>query len=240
MSVLAVTAGIAAAKMIAGAIGQHRAKKKGEKAEKEINETAVAQGKELQKGVDSQVQAERDLANEYAGQTSISPETQYARNQSERATSSAIDKAVRTGGSSTEIMNMVSALSSKGQNQAQKISAAEAERRKAASVASKSHALRAAQAGLAGKQMQIGLQDKAYQKTLQKQSQINQAVSQNVNYYADALGDIGSAYLYSDIYGSGASGGGVGGKELAVSKVVNSVGKRKKAGGVVNNEDWAD
>lgn len=196
-----ISVGVTVASVAAKGISAHRAKKKAKKqnkaSEKEIAAQTEAQSKELQKGVDQQVQAEKDLQHEYEGQSSISPETQYTRNQSERATSSAIDKAGRTGASAGEIMNMVSGLTARGQLQGQRISAAESQRRKEAQVAAKSQAVRAAQTGLAGKQAQIQLQDKGWAKTQNKQSMNNQAAAMNNAATQGMINDIGGMALYA-------------------------------------------
>ena len=195
MSLIAIAAATAGAKIIGGEIAKQVAKKKGRKAEAEINKQTAAQSKELAGQYEAKQQAEKDLGNIYKGMESISPETQYARNANERGTATAIERATRSGASTSEIMNMVSGLTSKGQQATERISASEASRRKEAAVAAGTQAVRAAQVGLAGKEAQIQLQDKAYQKTLQKQAQINQAVGQNYNFYASALGDLGSAAM---------------------------------------------
>jgi hypothetical protein len=193
-----VAIGVAGVSLVTGIITSSSANKKKKKAEREIKKQKAEQAKELQKGVDAKMRTEKDLANEYAGQAVISPETQYARNLSERGTASAIDKAMRSGSSNTEIMNMVSGLTARGQLEGQKISASEAERRKRAMVASKGAAINAAETGLAGTQAQIGLQDQAYAMTMQKQQQINEAAAQNNAYYSGMAADIGAAYAYNN------------------------------------------
>ena len=216
-------------------IGAQRAKKKArsaqKKADKQIKERTAKQSKELQKGTDAQVRAEKDVANVYEGMTSISPETAYARNQSERATSSAIDKAMRSGSSTGEIMNMVSGLTAAGQNQGQKISAAEETRRKQAMVAAKMQSARAAAAGLAGKQAQIDLEDKAYGMTENKNQQINQAAAQNYAAFSGMVDDIGSIGMMA----GGAMGeGGMGVNELTATNVGGKVKGQRGAGNPYN------
>ena len=193
----AITGGVALANAIGGAIAKRRAKKKGDKEAKKIQAEKAVQGKELQKGYDAQALAEKDLQRELEGQAVISPETQYARNASERATASAIDKATRTGSSTSEIMNMVSGLTSKGQLAGQRISASESERKNRARVASKTAGIKAAATGLAGKQAQIDLKNQARGQELQSRGLISQSTGEMFNLISGAVGDIGAAYLYS-------------------------------------------
>lgn len=221
---------IAGAKVAGGLISKKRAKKKGAEAEAEINAQTAVDSAELQKGIDAQQRAEKDLGNVYEGMTSISPEAQYARDQSERGTSSAIDKAMRSGSSTGSIMNMVSGLTAQGQRQGQAISAQENARRREAAVAAKGQGIKAAQTGLAGKQAQIALKDKAYGRTMQKQDQINRASAQNYNFYSGALGDLGSAFMMNKMYGGGIDPvTGVGTPGMSLGKEWQSIfGKGKK------------
>ncbi len=184
--------------MITGLIIDADAKKKKKKAEKEIRAQKEADGKELQKGIDAKIRAEKDLANEYEGQAVIDPELQYSRNQSERATASAIDKATRSGASGTEVMNMVSGITARGQMSGQRISAEGNARRRQARAQSKGAAIQAANSGLAGKQAQIDLRDQTYNMVMQKQQQINQTAAQQNDYYTGIIRDVGGGVMMND------------------------------------------
>lgn len=208
-----VATGVAAVSAIGGAIAKRRAKKKGDKEAKKIRAEKAIQGKELQKGYDAQVRSEKDLANELEGQALISPETTYARNASERATASAIDKAGRTGASTSEIMNMVSGLTAKGQMAGERISANESTRKGRARIASKTAGIQAARTGLAGKQAQIDLKNEARGQELQSRGLISQSTGEMFNMISGAVGDIGAAYLYSN-----GGGGGMGEVDIPVYK----------------------
>jgi len=225
LAVAGITSGI---KLIGGLIAKRSAKKKGRKAEAEIKAQTDAQAKELAGATADQQRAFMDTKRAYEGMTSISPETQYARKASERKASSNISRATRAGANSTEIMNQVAGITAAQQSDAERISAQEETRRRGATVASKGEAVKAAQAGLAGKQMQINLQDKAFQRTMQKQGQINQTTAQDYNFFSGALGDLASASMMDQMYGGGVDP--VTGASLPGKGIGSGWGKRKSSG----------
>ena len=197
MSWIAVGTTVASvgSKVISGAVAKKKAKKKAAKEEKKLKAQADVQQKEMAAGYQNLQQAHKDAQNQLKGQTSISPEAQYARNTSERATASAIERATRSGGSAGEIMNLVSGLTAKGQQNAQELSVGEEARRKEAQSAAAQQAIEAAQAGLAGKQAKLGIDDSTYGKIMQTSTAINQAQGEWANYMGDAIGDAGSSIM---------------------------------------------
>lgn len=198
------------AKLIGKGVAKRKAKKARKKAEAEIAKKTVEQKAEVAKGYAAQEGAEKDLAHVYEGASSIDPEAAQARDDNERATQSAVDKATRAGASSTEIMNMVSGLTGQGSQRARGISAETHNRRQQAMIAAKQQGVRAAQVGLAGKQAQVAVEDKGFSLTEMKNQQINQAAAMDYQATSDAINDAGGMAMMG-INGMNSSGTGTSG-----------------------------
>ena len=195
MSMLAIAAATTAAKLIGGAINKSNSKKKRQDAENNINAETAIESAGLSDKYGKLQQAETDLGNVYEGQTSISPEAKFARDVSERQASAQINRAIRTGKSSGDVMAQAAGAASQNQQNQNQIGAQEAARRREAQRMAKAQGIRAAQSGLAGQEAQINLKDKAHNRKMSEYNMINQQAAQNYDYFSGAVGDLGSAAM---------------------------------------------
>jgi hypothetical protein len=203
MSLIALGIGTAAAKIGGGIF----ASKKSKKENKKIEEQTAVRTKEEKAAVDAatkdQQRAIRDQANIAKGATSFSPEAKYAQDLNERAASQAIHQSIKGGRSSNEIMGNVAKITSQQQNVGERIGAAESGRRRGAEAQVGALGVQEANVGKQGELEKIGISDKTRSQSLQEQALSNQAIAQNYNYFAGALGDLTGAFMYQDMYGGG-------------------------------------
>lgn len=229
-----VTVGSAAAKGISKGVQKRKARKKAAKEKKRIEEQTAKEKASLKPQYENLARSQKDLANVYEGAAVIDPEAQYARNASERGTAGAIDKAMRAGASTGEIMNMVSGLTARGQLQGQQISAAAQDRRTEMQGMAKAQAIKAAQTGLAGEEAMVGADDKGFLKNKQAQQEIYLAAGEDAAYTNGIIDDVGAGVMMgagglganTSAKSAGSSAGVSAGK--AVSIVGNSAFKKKK------------
>lgn len=199
-----ITAG---AGLITKGIGAGISRKKRKDAEEENKKIEKKQKAALDKEVKAKQLKQMDKSRELKGQAAIDPNTQYARNENERAVSSMVSQINKSGGSESEKLNMASKALSAGQRRTQGIEAAASDRRGKLNLASLDAEEDAANTGLMGAQGKLAIEDKTRNQTMQEMMAINAGVGQTTDSISNMITDLGSIAMYTQGMGDVSNGG---------------------------------